>query len=264
MLIIITGAFLGAAFFLTFMLAFAGGAVWLKKKRDAQRSAELQRLARELDLSFTEKDSYSLIAQLRNLDLFRRAGRRRWTRNGKVINVMRGHVGETEVFLFDYSYIISTGKSAHEVRQTVFFANDKNWYLPNFRLRPETWWHKVMAKIGAGKDINFPENPDFSGKFWLTGEFEELIRKQFDNDIQRLLTERPPLHLEGNNYYLIAYKPGKALNADEAQIFFEHCRQLTQLLKKKKPVELLNLAELRKEEMPEPLRAPEPPEKKER
>jgi len=262
MLLIVTGAFLGAAFFLTFMFAFAAGAVWLKKKRDAQRSAELQRLARDLDLSFTEKDSYSLVAQLRNLELFRHAGGRRWRRNGKVINVMRGHIGETEVFLFDYSYIISTGKSAHEVRQTVFFANDKNWYLPNFRLRPETWWHKVLATIGAGKDINFPENPDFSGKFWLTGEFEDLIRKQFDAGIQRLLTERPPLHLQGNNYYLIAYKPGKALNADEAQVFFEHCRQLVGLLKTKKPVELLDLAELQKEDMPEPPEMLRPPGEK--
>ncbi len=263
MILIITGAAVGIAMLATSMFAFVAGAIWLKKKRDAQRSADLMRLARDLGLSFTEKDGYGLVAQLHNLNLFRFSGRRPWSRNGKVFNVMRGHVGETEVFLFDYSYMVHTGKSSHEVRQTVFFANDKNWYLPNFRLRPETWWHKVLAKIGAGKDINFPESPDFSSKFWLTGEFEDLIRKQFDTDIQRLLMERPPLHLEGRNYYLIAYKPGKALNVDEAQVFFEHCRMLTQLLKKKEQVELLNLAELKKEDVPEPLEAPKSPEKRE-
>ncbi|MBK7939001.1 MAG: hypothetical protein IPJ82_18860 [Lewinellaceae bacterium] len=262
MFLIITGAIAGIAFFMTAMAAFIGGVIWLMRKRDAQRRAELQQLATDFDLSYSEKDGYGLVAQLRHLDLFRYSGRRRWARNGKVYNVMRGHIGETEVFLFDYSYMVHTGKSSHEVRQTVFFANDKNWYLPNFKLKPETWWHKVMAKIGAMRDINFPESPDFSRKFWLTGELEELIRKQFGPDVQELLKERPPLHLEGNNYYLIAYKPGKQLNADETRVFFEHCSRLTTLLKTKKPVELLELADLKKEAPPEALEAPEMPEKK--
>lgn len=262
MFLIITGAAAGIVLFMTAMTAFIGGVIWLKRKRDAQRRAELQQLARDFDLSFTEKDGYGLVAQLRHLDLFRFSGRRRWARNGKIYNVMRGHIGETEVFLFDYSYMVHTGKSSHEVRQTVFFANDKNWYLPDFQLKPETWWHKVMTKIGAMRDINFPENPDFSRKFWLTGELEDLIRKQFGADVQELLKERPPIHLEGNNYYLIAYKPGKQLNTDEARVFFEHCCRLTQLLKSKEPVELLHLAELKKETPP--LEKPAAPEKKNR
>lgn len=252
MFLIITGAAIGMTLLITALFAFTAGVIWLKRKRDAQRRIDLQQLAKDCNLSFTEKDGYGLVPQLRHLDLFRMSGRRRWSRNGKIYNVMRGHIGETEVFLFDYSYMVHTGKSAHEVRQTVFFANDKNWYLPNFRLRPETWWHKVMTKIGAMRDINFPESPDFSSKFWLTGELEDLIRKQFGADVQTLLKERPPVHLEGNNYYLIAYKPGKQLNTDEARTFFEHCSRLTELLKAKEPVDLLQLAELKKEQVPEP------------
>ena len=258
MILMATGAIFSILLSLTGMAAFVAGVVWLKRRRAAQRSAELQRLAADLGLSFIEKDTYGLIAQLHTLGLFRHSATRRWSRNGKVINVMRGQIGNAEVYLFDYSYIVSTGKSAHEVRQTVFFANDKNWYLPNFRLRPETWWHKVLVKLGLKSDINFPESPDFSSKFWLTSEFEGLVRQQFSPDLQQLLTERPPVHLEGSNYYLIAYKPGKSLNADEAQVFFEHCSQLVRMLQKQGAPDLLDLAELNKEPLPDPISLPRP------
>jgi hypothetical protein len=130
-------------------------------------------------------------------------------------------------------------------------------------MKPENWWHKVLSKIGVKKDINFPDDPDFSNRFWLTGEIEELIRQKFSPDLQRFLTERPPAHLEGSNYYLIAYKPGKALNADKAQVFFEHCCELTKLLREKENSELLNLVELKKEAMPEVLEAAKLPGKEE-
>ena len=102
-------------------------------------------------------------------------------------------------------------KSARRVSQTVFFANDKKWFLPNFRLRPERWWHKILSGIGAQKDINFEENRAFSDKFWLKSEFEGLVREQFTPALQQFMMEKPPVHLEGNNYYLLAYKPGKLL-----------------------------------------------------
>ena len=244
MLLIATGLAIGLGFSLTALLAFIAGVIWLIRKRDVQRRAELEQLAKDFDLSFTEKDGYGLVAQLRHLDLFRYSGRRRWARNGKVYNVMRGHIGETEVFLFDYSYMVHTGKSSHEVRQTVFFANDKNWFLPNFHLKPERWWHKLQAKLGIASDINFEENPEFSEKFWLKSEFEEVVRQQFTPGLQGFLSERPPAHLEGSNYYLIGYKPRKKMDVQEAGFFFQHCCEIVQMLKEKGELELLDLAEV--------------------
>jgi len=231
-------------------LALAIGVFSLKRKRRAVRTAGLEQLAKQLGLTFSADDSYGLGKQLQHFDLFERE-RSRWRHGGKVTNVLRGQVGETPVWMFDYTYLVSTGKTTKEVRQTVFFADDKNWYLPNFKLKPEGWWQKVLTKIGAAKDIDFPENPDFSDRFWVTGGFESLIRKQFSPELQQLLTERPPVHLEGSNYYLIAYKPGKSLEGDAARIFFEHCCQLTQKLRDKEAQDLLDLADL-KEPIPIP------------
>jgi hypothetical protein len=236
------------AIFLTAMLAFGAGMLWLGAKRAKQRRADLQQLANEFGLSFYEKDSFGLGTQLQAFKLFRPERGIRWKgRSNRITNVMRGQVDGTDVYLFDYTYIVHTGKSSHAVRQTVFFANDKDLHLPDFRLKPENWWHKILAKTGAGRDINFEETPDFSRRFWLTGEIEDLIREKFNPELQRFLAARPPIHLEGSNYYLIGYKPGKALNADEAQVFFERCCQIVRLLKTEQKSGLLDLAEVKKE-----------------
>ncbi len=256
MLLIVAGAVIGVSLFLAAMVGFVAGAIWLRRKKLAERSAAFRQLAQERGMSFFEKDVFGLVSQLQAFELFQLNRGSRWDRMGPITNVLRGQVGDADVYLFDYVYVVSTGKSTHEVRQTVFFANDKSWYLPNFRLKPETWWHKVLQKIGVRADIDFPDSPNFSNRFWLTGEFEDIIRKKFGGDLQGFLTERPPVHLEGCNYYLIAYKPGKALNADEAQAFFEHCCQITKLLQEKDNVDLLDLAELKKEKMQEPLDVP--------
>lgn len=236
--------------FLPFLLfgAFAAGVYAFKQKQRAARRADMAALAAEHGLQFSENDDSGLLSQLADFHLFRREKRWWGLRKGRIANVLRRQADDgTEVFLFDYSFVVSRGKSSKEVKQTVFFAQNKNWYLPDFRLQPETWWHKVMARLGDRSDIDFEENPDFSEKFHLTAKFEELTRELFSRPVQHFLTERPPVHMEGNNYYFLAYKPGKQLDSDEAKYFFDNCCELTQLLEREGKSELLSLVEIRKE-----------------
>lgn len=225
---------------------FAGTVLWHKRKEAIARKIALEQLAEKLGLSFSAKDSFGLARQLSGFELFRRE-RSRWLGKGGITNVMRGLVGETEVYLFDYSFKVQAGNSRKTITQTVFFANDKNWFLPNFQLKPERWWHKLQAKLGISNDINFEENPKFSEKFWLKSEFEEVVRQQFTPGLQGFLSERPPAHLEGSNYYLIGYKHRKQMDAQEAEFFFQNCCEIVQLLQEKGGLELLDLAEMKKE-----------------
>lgn len=75
------------------------------------------------------------------------------------------------------------------------------------------------------------------------------MRQQFTQALQGFLCEKPPAHLEGSNYYLIAYKPRKKMDAEEAQLFFQHCCEIVQMLQQKGNLELLDLADLKKEEI---------------
>ncbi len=232
--------------FSLFGLAFAGMLLWYKHKEAKVRTITFEKLAKKFGLTFSAKDSFGLAQQLNGFDLFKRE-RSRWIGKGKITNVMRGKIGETEVYLFDYSYKVQAGNARKTITQTVFFANDKNWFLPNFQLKPERWWHKLQTKLGVTCDINFEENPNFSEKFWLKSEFEDLVCQQFTPALQGFLSERPPAHLEGSNYYLIGYKPRNKMDVMEADFFFQHCCEIVQLLQEKGKMELLDLVELKKE-----------------
>lgn len=248
--------------FSVFAFVFAAGMLYRRREAEKLRRVYLSNLARRLDLDFYEKDDFGLLAQLKSFDLFRRE--RRWIgSNGRIGNILRGRVGETDVYLFDYTYSVQSNNSRRRITQTVFFANDKNWFLPDFHLKPETWWHKVQARLGAAGDINFDEHPEFSEKFWLSGEFADLIREKFSPALRDFLAERPPSHLEGSNYYFLAYKPRKRLDAAEAEVFFKNCCALVKLLQNEGKMELLNLAEI-KPAQDEPLPPVELPEKERR
>ncbi len=239
-----------------FIALFAALGLWFKQRRDTRKKADAEQMARSLGLAFSEKDFFGLAPQLKAFEMFRHS-RRRWGRNAQVTNVLRGKVGDTEVFQFDYSYVISTGKSARRISQTIFFANDKQWSLPDFHLRPEQWWHKVLAKLGIDHDINFPENPDFSQRFHLTSPLEELARTKFSPELQKFLLGGPRIHVEGSNYYLIAYHPRKVFRGEEARAFFERCCQLTESLKGENKQDLLDLVELKDIEKETPIMLPE-------
>jgi hypothetical protein len=228
------------------LAAFAATIYSVQSKKEKIRMEALEGVSKITGCTFSAKDTYGLVQQLKDFDLFHRE-RSRFFRNGKVTNVLRGMVGETEVFLFDYTYVVSTGKSAHRVVQTVFFANDKKWFLPNFQLKPENWWHKLISAMGLGKEIDFEENKEFSDKFWLKSEFEDLIRKQFTPELQQFMLEKPPVHLEGNNYYLLAYKPGTRIPSGSLHTFFDNCCALTRLLQSEGKTALLELVELKPE-----------------
>lgn len=239
-----------------FVALSASLGLWIKQRRDARKSADAQQIARSLGLTYSEKDFFGLAPQLKAFEMFRHS-RRTWGRKPQVKNVLRGKVGDTDVFQFDYTYIVSTGKSAKRVSQTIFFADDKKWDLPDFRLRPEQWWHKVLTKLGAAEDINFPENPDFSKRFHLTSKLEELARQKFSPELQKFLLGGPRIHLEGSNYYLIAYHPRKVFQGEEAKTFFERCCQLTELLQGENKQELLDLVELKEVGKVTPIVLPE-------
>lgn len=231
--------------FIIFAAAVASSVFWVKKKRASKRTEEMKALAAHLQLGFEEADNHGLLTQLAGFQLFKK-GFNLFGNGRRVQNVLRETVGDTEFFMFDFAYRVSTGKSSKMVWQTVTFAKNRLWSLPAFHLEPETWWHRLKTALGS-RDVNFPDSPDFSEKYWLTGGIEAHIRAEFKPEIRDFLVQRPPGKLEGENYYLIGYKSGKLLSGGEAVAFFQNFKKLAGLVEQGKPLELLKLAELQQQ-----------------
>ena len=170
-----------------------------KSIKEEQRSEKYKALCILKDLAYLDIDEYGTKAYLQTFELFKH-------RNGKIRNLCQYKSSslDCEINLFDFKYTISTGKTFHTFDQTVFFINSKQLGLPDFRMKPETFVHRLISHLGW-EDIDFEEYPSFSEKYHLTGDQEDFIRFTFDDKVLKFFSKTSGWSIEAANYYLIFY-----------------------------------------------------------
>lgn len=154
-------------------------------------------------MEFTEKDEYGLIGLLRDFHLFDKGGSK------EISNLMSfaSPLMEDRVNIFDYSYTVSTGKSAVTFRQTVFFINSKHLSMPEMLLKPEHFFHRIGNWLGIEKDIDFEEHKVFSSNYLLQGEDEPRVRRTINqDDVIRFFTVEKEWSLESVGFFMILYQ----------------------------------------------------------
>lgn len=195
---------------------------WFSSK--SHRTEQLERIARELGLSFTPKDEFGLINLLKDFKLFRRGGRK------QITNILREKEAwmESDFRVFDYRYTISTGKSSKTFRQTVFFVQSKKLRLPEFYMQPERFFHKIGKYLGI-EDIDFEASPQFSDQYWLKGKDEAAVRRSMNAELLYFFTVEKYWSLEGLNYFLIFYSKNKVLHGDQLKILYHKGKQIVEM-----------------------------------
>lgn len=191
---------------LIFILAIVISFLVEKKRRE-----EMALIAGQLGLQFEANGSPS-IPNLDQFALFARGSNRTF------YNVMRGSVEGVRVAVFDYRFTTGSGKSRTTHHQTVCGIFEAKLDLPRFELKPEGFFQKLGALFGY-QDIDFPENTEFSRRYVLRGESEELIRGAFTSDVLAFFETRPGLYVEGCGGTIIFFKAGKRLKTGEIQDF---------------------------------------------
>ena len=182
--------------------------------RKIRKHSEIMRsISNSLGFTFSEKHDPGMESFLGNFKLFRRGGQK------KILNVVRRRDPITfeENMLFDYRYVISTGKTTQVFHQTVYMVYSKKFALPHFYMFPEKWYHRFGRVFGI-EDIDFISYPRFSNNYFLRGEDEEFIRHTFDQrDILSIFGRKTGYSLEGCNYVFVLYKHNKLLNFQAIQ-----------------------------------------------
>lgn len=118
------------------------------------------------------------------------SGRQRaWT------NIFRRQVESLGVTFCDYRYTTGQGKNTKVWQQTVILFCSPSINAPRFEIKPEGWLNKLGEMLG-GQDIDFPDSPEFSKKYVLTGSDEAAIRDFLRPDIRELLAGIQNLCLE--------------------------------------------------------------------
>ena len=87
-------------------------------------------------------------------------------------------VAETDTLrmvLFDYQYVVGSGKNKRTVTNAIVMCHDESMAMPEMKFEPESWSGSI-AKFFGGQDINFDDDPEFSKTYRLLGLSEESIR----------------------------------------------------------------------------------------
>jgi hypothetical protein len=177
-----------------------------RKRREAIRI-----LAEELHFEFFPGGKADLLAAMSPFRLFN-VGRSRLMKN-----LMRGVAGGIELDIFDYRYTTGSGKSQQTFSFTVLSARTEDMDLPQFSLRPESFWNKIGNILGL-RDIDFDTNPKFSSLYHLKGADESAIRSVFRPEVLEYFAQHPKLNVEGSGDTLI-YFVGSRLAANKVRDF---------------------------------------------
>ncbi len=174
--------------------------IWNK----ARRIKDLENFAVETGWSFTKEEEHGLLDQLKQFKLFQRGTSK------KIQPILKINKKDAQFRLFDYQFVVSTGKSSHTYRQTVFFMESKQLALPQFYQKPELFFDKIISYFGW-EDIDFQKFPEYSERYHLKGDYDAVIRFFFSDTIIQLLTQQKSLYMEGMHYYFIIYRKSKII-----------------------------------------------------
>ncbi len=192
-----------------------------------KRREDLKKIAYHLDMQYEPKDEWGLYNLLRDFRLFRRGHHRRITNILSKKNAML----DLSLHVFDYRFVISTGNSHRRVNQTVFFVESRNLGLPDFLMKPETFFHRIGEYLGM-QDIDFEAYPDFSRQYLLKGANEDHIRSSLGKKkFLRFFSIEKNWSLEGCNYYMVFYSRNMILPPNHIGRFVEKGMNIFEMLK---------------------------------
>ena len=185
----------------------------------------MEQAAFEMGMEFREKDEWGLINLLKAFKLFREG------HSGRITNMMKRVDGmlEMDCRIFDYRYVRGYGKYRRVRKQTVFFMHSKELGLPEFFMKPETFFHKVGEWLGM-EDIDFVEFPEFSDQYRLKGDNEDFIRHTMNEKVLHFFTVEKDWNLEGVNYYLIFYRKSHLMPPGRIRLFYHKGLEIVKLL----------------------------------
>ncbi|MDI9355421.1 MAG: SulP family inorganic anion transporter [Chitinophagaceae bacterium] len=145
---------------------------------------------------YASENEYGFIPQkVKNLMKFRDfniqiGSRISYEENVLDVYLEKGHVTVSDI-------IITEGvlRERNDTFITVLYLTELPLSVPDFILIPEGFFTKI-SEISSGKDIDFPEYPIFSQKYYLRGDEEDAINKFFDKSIITFFEDNVYVHME--------------------------------------------------------------------
>lgn len=196
--------------------------VYLGFALDKKRRKSIEEFALSHGLEFIEKVTEGPLMAVMESELARQG------RNQRIRNAVVGQINDNYVAIFDFIYIAGGDRNSSRHVQSVLMMPAVG-QVPGFRIKPETIFHQIGDKFSK-KDIDFDRYPEFSKKFVLKGDDENLIRAYFNDTRIRHLESWDGISLESINGRLIYFRYGQTLKISQYEDFIEECMAFHKLL----------------------------------
>jgi hypothetical protein len=171
------------------------------KRADRTRALDLQTLAGRLkfdDFNPNRDEGFAMgwgfLSQLAQGD------------NRYAFNILRGTYYEQALFVFDYHYQISSGKSTKDYNLTMLMLVFKESF-PQVNIGPESLRAKIAEAFGVGNDIKF-ESAEFSRTFCVRSPDKKFAYDVCNPQMIEYLLVNPGLQIEIQGpVILLAFEP---------------------------------------------------------
>lgn len=187
-------------------IALTGGLIYAAWRAEKRRVEALRVAAQMMGFTFEEQAD---ITGVGDFPLFNHG------RSSRLRNASRGELGGRAALIAEFSYVVSSGKSSHTVRQSVVVFMNQDTSLPDFELSPENVLHRLGQVFGY-QDIDFESHETFSKKYLLRGADEEAIRRVFSSEALGFFESQPGWSAQSRGGRLMVFRAAKT--ADPAQL----------------------------------------------
>lgn len=201
----------------------------ISRKLTPGRTEELRRLARKLEFEFLDEDLHADSALLKSFRFYRQFGLSKSMHNvSRRVDPML----DSTLMVFDFTWKVPAGNHARRHYQTVFFIQAKDLALPDFYMRPETFFDRIGTWLGM-QDIDISEDKSFSDQNLLQGEDESLVRDMLlTPEFARMFRVNREWTIEGLGYYLVLYKKRQLLSPPDIADLVKKGLELYTILRK--------------------------------
>lgn len=213
---------------LVFPLLFAGVLIFILNNIFngwKKRTPAYQLLAQETGLTYFAAESISNIQGAEYFRIFNLGSKY----NRQIQNMVRGTINGFQVSVFDYTYYVSFGnRKIH--RQTIVMIEAPQISLPLFSLRPRPEGLLQKMNILTENNIEFPQSPNFSDRYELTGRDERRIRQFFNNHLLNFFCETGIFSLEGGGSRFVFYREDSLTAPESLRPMLNQGLQIAKLL----------------------------------
>jgi len=198
-------------------------AVIVGRRRESRRQAALPGVAAELGMGFTPEDN-ALLSQFGGYAFY---PHRKWS---QATSVMRGTLHGSPVVLFDY-YATWGGEGSSDIRTvrlTVAAFDLASKPLPVFEAEggQNNWVTRLLGRPSGGQVIDFPDDPDFTRYFHVTGEDILAVRRLLSSGARSFLTQqRTEWRFRSNGRWLLMCRLKKRPRPGDYRAFVEEASE---------------------------------------